>query len=454
MRKIVPLFICIFLLTCSSKSEPGQESNPPKLVSSIPAEGAIDFPSGANEIKLIFNQQVKIVRAEAVVLNGMSVSEMAASLNTVSLAVDLEPDTKYVLFIPKGSVVNDDGVALEDDLKISFHTKGEIAYTGGLITPNPSKEAQHLFQFLKDTWGKKTISGAMADVSWNVDEAQWVYSQTGKYPALNCFDFVHHHYSPASWIDYSNISDAEKWWRNNGIVAAMWHWNVPANSGKNGEYSFYYGEKPEQTLFDVRKIYDENSAEYKLMIKDIDIISGYLKLLKNKNIPVLWRPLHEAAGNTNNYPGGRGWFWWGGNGSEACIELWKIMFDRMVNYHGLNNLIWIWTVQGNDPDWYPGDEYVDIVGADIYPENDVHSSQIVRFNKVKEIVNNKKMVALTECGGIPDPDLMFEKGDTWLWFMPWYREHTRDDKHNGAQFWRTVMNNPYVITRDQMPDLK
>ena len=130
------------------------------------------------------------------------------------------------------------------------------------------------------------------------------------------------------------------------------------------------------------------------------------------------------------------------------------MFDRMTNYHGLNNLIWVWTSQGNDPDWYPGDNYVDIVGTDIYPETNVHDSQIVQFNKVKSIVNSKKMIALSECGGIPDPNKMFEKGDTWLWFMPWYGNHTRNDEHNGANYWKEIMNNSYVITRNEMPSLK
>jgi mannan endo-1,4-beta-mannosidase len=232
----------------------------------------------------------------------------------------------------------------------------------------------------------------------------------------------------------------------------MWHWCVPkdmkADSPK--EFAFY----TKDTNFDVSKINDPNSSEYKLLIKDIDIISGYLKLLQNKNIPVIWRPLHEAAGNTNSYVGGTGWFWWGAKGPEPFKALWKLMFERMTKYHKLNHLIWVWTSQGNDADWYPGDEYVDLVGRDLYPETNIHDSQLTEFNKVKTIVADKKMIALTECGGIPNPDLMFEKGDTWLWFTPWYGSHTRDDSHNGAAYWRTVMNNSHVITRDQMPDLK
>jgi len=117
-------------------------------------------------------------------------------------------------------------------------------------------------------------------------------------------------------------------------------------------------------------------------------------------------------------------------------------------------LIWVWTSEGNDPDWYPGDEYVDIVGRDLYPKTNIHDSQLTEFNKVKTIVSNRKMIALSECGGIPDPNLMFEEGDTWLWFMPWYGSYTRDDSQNGAKYWQYVMNNSYVITRDQLPDLK
>jgi mannan endo-1,4-beta-mannosidase len=262
---------------------------------------------------------------------------------------------------------------------------------------------------------------------------------------LNCFDFIHHVFSPSNWIDYSNISVVENWWRSNGLVAAMWHWNVPANSGISNQYAFYYGSKSNQTLFDVSKILDENSEEYRLMVKDIDIISGYLNSMKLKGIPVIWRPLHEAAG---------GWFWWGAKGAPPFKSLWKLMFERMTNYHHLDNLIWVWTSEGNDPDWYPGDEYVDIVGRDLYPKTNIHDSQLTEFNKVKTIVSNRKMIALSECGGIPDPNLMFEEGDTWLWFMPWYGSYTRDDSQNGAKYWQYVMNNSYVITRDQLPDLK
>jgi hypothetical protein len=46
-------------------------------------------------------------------------------------------------------------------------------------------------------------------------------------------------------------------------------------------------------------------------------------------------------------------------------DLWRLMFETF-EAKGLNNLIWVWTAEPNDNAWYPGDEYVDIVGRDVY----------------------------------------------------------------------------------------
>lgn len=439
----------LFLLVLFCSCKPNEVTpivEPPKLISIVPANGAQEVSENITEIKLTFNENVTLKTAHNITFNGTTVSNVQPGIqNDLKIPVTgLKTATTYTLIIPANTIKGPTGVYIDKEIKSIFTT-----YTPPVR--NFSAQAQKVMDFFQQTYGKKTISGSMANVNWNIEEAAWVYTQTGKYPALNCFDFVHHPFSPANWIDYSNTTVAENWWNANGLVAAMWHWNVPKNMQTNPtEYAFY----TKDTNFDVSKISDTNSPEYKLMIKDIDIISGYLKLLKDKNIPVIWRPLHEAAGNTNAYAGGTAWFWWGAKGAAPCKALWKLMFDRMTNFHGLNNLIWVWTSQGNDADWYPGDQYVDIVGTDIYPETNVHASQLTEFNKVKTIVNNHKMIALSECGGIPDPDLMFEKGDTWLWFMPWYGDHTRNDKHNGVDFWKKVMSNSHVITRDQMPSLK
>ena len=193
-----------------------------------------------------------------------------------------------------------------------------------------SPEAEALLQYLKEIEGEKTLSGTTANVNWNINEAKWVYKHTGKWPALNFFDFIHLPFSPANWIDYSNVTEVVNWHRNGGIVGCMWHWNMPTNDGQDWTCTPGSGEK--QTSFDVRKIFDTESTEYKQMMNDIDKVASTLKKLNQRKIPVLWRPLHEAGGM---------WFWWGLN-ADACNELWRVMYDRFQEA-GLNNLIWVWT---------------------------------------------------------------------------------------------------------------
>jgi len=84
------------------------------------------------------------------------------------------------------------------------------------------------------------------------------------------------------------------------------------------------------------------------------------------NIPILFRPFHEAEGY-NNTDGSGAWFWWGSAGAEVYKELWKLFINSYRKY-GIHNLIWevnLYTY-ANSYEWYPGDEYVDIIGYDKY----------------------------------------------------------------------------------------
>lgn len=300
-----------------------------------------------------------------------------------------------------------------------------------LVTPNPTTEAVKLYQFLYDNYRKKIISGVM-----DMPESNWLKTNTGKSPALVGFDFLFcgRNYS---WYDENKpYNEAKALYDKNGIPAFCWHWRDPSRKTEE-----FYTEK---TTFDISKITDVNSAEYKAMISDIDYISVMLKKFQDNKIPVIWRPLHEAAG---------GWFWWGAKGAAPCKKLWQVMFDRMVNHHGLHNLIWVWTREPNDDAWYPGDEYVDIVGRDIYKEGD-HSSQILEFNDMNSRYGGKKMLTISESGSFPDVDNLIKDGAGWSWFMPWNGDFTRSAKYNSLDLWKKMFASDYVLTLDEMPNLK
>lgn len=330
--------------------------------------------------------------------------------------------------------------------------------TSAQETRQLSAEAANLLKCLKAIEGEKTLSGTMANVNWNINEAKWVYQHTGKWPAINCFDFIHHVYSAkGSWIDYTDVTEVLNWHRKGGIVGAMWHWNVPTNDGKS--YTCTPGKGSGQTSFDVRKIFEPESNEYKLMMKDINTIGSYLKMLKMRKIPVIWRPLHEAGGM---------WFWWGMD-AEACKELWRVMFRRFQEM-GLDNLIWVWTSAAawNKPysdgyNWYPGDEYVDIVGIDIY--NNTGAANIYNTcYKFLQTYSPDKMVALTECGNVAKISVQWRTRSKWLFFIPWYDyERTKDvnseafksTEHGSAnaEWWADAFAQDYVLTRDDFKQL-
>lgn len=304
-----------------------------------------------------------------------------------------------------------------------------------LVTPGATDETNRLFRYLIYNFEKNIHSGVM---SLNAkEEAEWLYTKTGKYPALIGLDFMNHNRN-YNWYDKSVlVKETVNWYRKNGMVTLMWHWRDPLQTTEE-----FYTNK---TSFDVSKVTDETSAEYIAMVNDIDIIAGYLKQIQDSGVPVLFRPLHEASGK---------WFWWGAKGAEPVKTLWRLMFDRLVNHHGIKNLIWIWTtdVASDNRDWYPGDEYVDILGMDIYVSAGDYSSQLLNFEKVKEDFQGKKLVTLSENGLVPDPDNLVNDGAGWSWFMTWYGNFVRVD--NPVSHWQKIMDHPYVITLDEMPDLK
>jgi len=337
------------------------------------------------------------------------------------------------------SITKSWGWFLLDYFRIEPNTEPEISIQlpYRLSTPSPHRETRMLWSYLMDSFTRKIHSGAM---SLNAkEEAEWLFTQTGKYPALIGLDFMNHTRN-YSWYDKSVVvTEARNWYNRNGMVAICWHWRDPSRATED----FYSSG----TSFDISKITETNSAEYQSMLSDIDIIAGYLKQLNNDHIPVLFRPLHEASGK---------WFWWGAKGPEPCKALWRLMFDRLVNYHGLKNLIWVWTTDAapDNLDWYPGDEYVDILGADIYAADGDFSSQLLTYNSIKEKFVGKKLITLSENGPVPDPDMLVADRAYWSWFMPWYGSFIRDAIKNPLSHWQKIMAHEYVVTLDEMPDLK
>ena len=441
------LFIATLFTTISCSTEVEHEIAQvasPTLVSTTPVTGTSGIQSGNVTISLTYDKNVFFASKNKDLLSisndGSIVSAdvIGSSPTLVVVANCPSRNTTYTFSVPEGLVTGPNSMPAPA-VEISFTTQGLDNTPVNTLTA----EAQRVYDFLQETYEQKTISGMMANVAWNVEESEQVYQWTGKYPALNCFDYIHLQSSAeGSWIDYGDITPVSQWWNNGGLVAAMWHWNVPTSNG-SGNLTTY----KDQTSFDIDNAFTEGTWEYQTVNADLEKIAGYLKLLKDANIPVIWRPLHEAAG---------GWFWWGKN-ADSFKRLWIQMFDYF-KAQGLDNLIWVWTTETGDADWYPGDEYVDIVGRDLYG-NDAADCASQYQTVVSEY--GSKMVSLSECGAYIDTNselgLLSEQwnaGARWLWFMPWYDNDGAALSHADKEWWQDAMSQSYVITRDQLPSFK
>jgi mannan endo-1,4-beta-mannosidase len=300
------------------------------------------------------------------------------------------------------------------------------------IDPLATNQAKHLLSFLQSQYGSKTLSGQQ-----ELSEAQWVQQNVGKFPALVGFDFMD--YSP-SRVERGATSQAVEqsfqWTGMGGITTFCWHWNAPTGLIDTVGKEWWRGFYTDATTFDLQAALNEGPTgqNYTLLIRDIDAIAVQLKRLQAANIPVLFRPLHEAEG---------GWFWWGAKGPEPCKQLYRILFDRITNYHQIHNLLWVWN--SVNPDWYPGADVCDIVSFDSYPNGPDHSAQDTKFYQLVELGGRTKVVAMAENGPVPSPDMMHIYGSVWSYFVTW-NGFQRDTSINTLSFLQSVYNDSRVIT--------
>ena len=331
-----------------------------------------------------------------------------------------------------------------------------------LADASANDAAKKLYKYLRLVYGNKILSGMMANVAWNHDEADKIHVLTGKYPAINCYDFIHiavPNQGSNGWINYNDITPVTEWADAGGIVSLMWHFNVPQNENTTiGADGSGQGINSSQTTFKASHALVSGTWENKFFMEQMENVANVILKLQDAGIVALWRPFHEAAGNATLKSGanwGKAWFWWGEDGPDVYKQLWHTMFNYFSN-KGIHNLIWEWTSQNyngdsdiynNDDDWYPGDAYVDIIGRDLYGTTAVQ--QYSEYSQLKGRYPSK-MIALAECGVnnstiTADVEQAWNAGAKWLNFMPWYGESMPSD-----EWWTKVMNENVVITRDEI----
>ncbi len=467
------LSFIFFILSCSGKGDTNGNGEDvidkgPEPISFYPQEGATNVPAGTITIKLTFDQNISfsstnlssITLSDASVLKANVIESEGKYRNLTIYASGLIHSKLYRLIIPKGIIKGANGI-YNDNISLSFTTVDAPAITSTLCDKNSVIKTQQLFKYMVSIYGSKSFSSTMASVNWNNKEAEYVNKITGKYPAINCYDFIHIAWSPANWINYSDLTPIKDWADKGGIISLMWHFNVPASGNTLTDLNSYTCT-PEKTTFRAANIFVEGSWENKFFYSQMDKVCDVLSKMQEAGYVALWRPFHEGAGNIYTYTNGKAWFWWGADGGEIYVKIWKAMFDYF-QLKGIHNLIWIWTTQNSgDEAFYPGDNYVDIVGRDIYGFG--IDKNIYEYNTISLKYSNK-MVALSECGNyiengkvtseMASISSQWNRGSRWLYFMPWYDYDFNEGKSSTNimcydSFWKDAMQQDFVLTREDV----
>ena len=350
-----------------------------------------------------------------------------------------------------------------NNVVFSIYHESEVGDVN-LADPAATEKTKRLYKYLQLNYGSKTLSSVIANVNWNTQEADKIYQATGKYPAINCYDFIHI-YVPKQgsngWINYNDITPVTNWADQGGLVSLMWHFNVPkTESTVLGTDGSGVTCTPSETTFKAANALKAGTWENKWFYQEMDKVVEVLQKLQDAGVVAIWRPFHEAAGNACLKSGdswGKSWFWWGYDGAETYKKLWQTMFEYFQS-KGIHNLIWAWTTQNyngdantfnNDADWYPGDKYVDIIGRDLYGYDATKQAQ--EFKEIQARYPGK-LIALAECGtdtnnntATAGVEEAWNAGARWSWFMPWYNSNMPSN-----DWWKNAFSSKYVITRDQI----
>ena len=327
----------------------------------------------------------------------------------------------------EGDIDMDTALAYETDyeaMKAYFESR-EVDPTKPVSeNAQTNEKTMEVWNYLRSVYGKQVIT-CQQMMGNECYEDLVFYNATNDLTAMKGYDFI---FCTGSYHSDDMIDEAIEWSKESGgLCAFTWHWNVPKDiDNPEGGYAFYTNEI---TNFSQVNAVTPGTKEYETIIHDIDLIATKIQRMESEGVTILVRPLHEASG---------AWFWWGLQGRDSATnevfqKLWYMIYDRLENYHKLTNIIWVWNGQNPHTAIHPN--AFDIEGIDrYYDQEDISAEalstyyekcygELAGYDKycaeLAGMESTGKMMALTECGYIPDPEGIKAANTMWLYYMVW-----------------------------------
>ena len=281
-----------------------------------------------------------------------------------------------------------------------------------MVDTKATRETQHLYKNLQSSLQKGIIFGHQDDMAYGV---HWKYQHgrsdikevTGEYPGVFGWELGHLEIDARVNLDSVPFKKMKQYictaYENGAVITISWHLNNPL-TGKSA-----WDPSPANTVRSILPGGEKNDL-YKSWLDKVASFFNNLKGKKGEYIPVIFRPYHELNGS---------WFWWGGKNCtpQEVIALWRYTVAYLRDTKNIHQLLYAFNTdrfatEAEYLERYPGNEWVDIVGFDIYQKgailpNDQFITELDKsLTMLEKIAASKnKIPALTEFGynTVPDP---------------------------------------------------
>jgi hypothetical protein len=271
-----------------------------------------------------------------------------------------------------------------------------------------TKETVSLYQNLKKLTGKGFMFGHQDDlaygVGWNAAANTALMGRsdikdvTGDYPAVYGWELGHLEIDKPVNLDSVPFATMQQLIRQGyergGVITISWHLNNPLT----GQTAWNPADGAVASVL----AGGSKNALYKSWLDKVATFMNGLKGSKGEPIPVIFRPFHELNGN---------WFWWGGKNCtpQEFKQLWIETVKYLRDEKGLHHLLYAYNTDrfSSREEYmakYPGDEWVDVIGFDIYQRNSPKDKYLMdidgMFSTLTAVATERnKIPALTEFGG-------------------------------------------------------
>jgi len=235
-------------------------------------------------------------------------------------------------------------------------------------------------------------------------------------------------------------------WNAGGLVTVSYHAHNPWTGGE----SWDLGSR------NLVELITPGTTANRVWMAELDKVAVGLAELRDAGVVVLWRPFHEMTFTDT--------FWWDSGAHPGhprpFIDMWRHMFDYFTYVKGLDNLLWVYSVANNEHNnpvllaMYPGAEYVDVVGVDVYDD----AAQI-RGEGYERLISLGKPFALTELGprtrdgsydNLTTIEAIRERYPVTTYFLQWSSWTDSAvaivDNRNAS----ALMNDRWVVTRGEL----